>query len=413
MNADIITIGDEILIGQIVDTNSVFIAKELNKIGVEVRQITSIQDERNHILNTLKEASKHSEIIIITGGLGPTNDDITKDCLCEYFDDTLVLNQEALQNVNKIFAAYGKNSISELNKAQAMLPSKATILPNPFGTAPGMWFGEKDSVIVSLPGVPFEMKELMRNEVLPKLTTTFNRPYIIHKTLVVYDIGESALSEKIASWENNLPKFLKLAYLSGLGFVRLRISARGENPEILQQGIYNQVFKLNEIIGKHIKSQEDGDTLEIQIAKILTNNGKTLATSESCTGGNIGACFVENPGASAFFKGTLTTYSTESKIEILGISEEVIQKYSVVSVEVAKEMAENARKLFKTDYAIATTGNAGPLKGDSDYPIGTVCIALATPYETKCFQFMFGKHREKIIGKAVTKSLEILLEELQ
>ncbi len=413
MNVEIITIGDEILIGQIIDTNSAFISQELNKIGVEVRQITSVQDERVHILHSLKEASKQSEIIILTGGLGPTKDDITKKCLCQYFDDELVLNEEALQNVELIFEAYGKGPISKLNRDQAMLPSKATVLPNPFGTASGMWFEENGTVVISLPGVPFEMKELMKSEVLPKLQTRFNRPFILHKTLVVYDIGESALAEKIVDWENNLPSFLKLAYLPGLGFVRLRLSARGKNREFLEKGIEEQVLGLHELVGKHIKGYDDGDSLEVQIAKLLLVKGKTLATAESCTGGKIGACFAKNPGASLVYKGSVSSYATESKIGILEVSKELIEKHTVVSVEVAKAMAENVRKLFKSDYAISTTGNAGPTKGDSDAPIGTVCIGLATPHGTKGFNFMFGNHREKIMGKAVTKSLEILLEELQ
>ena len=413
MNADIITIGDEILIGQVVDTNSTFIAQELDKIGVEVRQITSIQDEREHILSSLKTASEHSEIVIVTGGLGPTKDDITKECLCQYFDDSLVLNDQALQNIERIFAAYGKLSISELNRGQAMLPSKAIMLPNQYGTASGMWFEKNGTVVISLPGVPFEMKELMRNEVLPKLQNHFNRPFIVHKTVIVYDIGESDLAEKIADWENNLPSFLKLAYLPGLGFVRLRLSARGKNREFLENGIEEQILGLHELVGEHIKSYEDGDSLEVQIAKLLMTHKKTLATAESCTGGKIGACFAKKPGASSIYKGSVTTYATESKIEILGISEELIQKHTVVSIEVAKAMAKQVRKLFKADYALSTTGNAGPTKGDSDAPIGTVYIGLATPRGTKGFQFMFGNHREKIVEKALIKSLEILLEELQ
>lgn len=413
MNAEIITIGDEILIGQIVDTNSAFISQELNKIGIEVRQITSVQDEREHILSTLQLASEHSEIVIITGGLGPTKDDITKECLCQYFEDSLVLNREALRNIEEIMAKYGKKNISELNRGQAMLPSTAQILANPYGTAPGMWFDRNGTVIICLPGVPYEMKELMRNEVLPKLQTRFERPFIVHKTLSVYDYSESALAEKIADWENNLPSFLKLAYLPGLGFVRLRLSARGDNEEFLHTGIEEQVLSLYELVGEHIKSYEDSDPLEVQIAKLLMTQEKTLATAESCTGGKIGAMFAKNPGASSIYKGTITSYATHSKTEVLGVSKKLIDKKTVVSLEVAKAMAEEVRKLFKADYALSTTGNAGPTKGDSDAPIGTVCIGLSTPQGTRGFNFMFGNHREKIVGKAVTKSLEILLDELQ
>lgn len=412
MTAEIITIGDEILIGQIVDTNSAFIAKELNKIGIDVRQVVSIQDEKSHILSTLKDASEKSEVVIITGGLGPTKDDITKQVLCDYFDDRLVLCEAALKKIEKIFADYSKDPISELNRNQALLPSKATPLLNDYGTASGMWFDENGTVYISLPGVPFEMKELLTSQVLPKLRQRFKRPFIVHKTVLVYGIGESALAEKIEDWENALPSFIKLAYLPGLGTVRLRLSARGTDELVLKDSIENQIQSLHQLIGDCIKGYEGEETLEVRIAKLLTHKSKTLATVESCTGGRLAAVFTSNPGASTYFKGSIVSYATSSKNDVLKIPEALIEEYSVVGPEITKAMAVKGRELFHADYALATTGNAGPTKGDSNAEIGRVFIALATPQGTTCFDFKMGNHREKVLGKAVNKSLEILLDEI-
>lgn len=412
MTAEIITIGDEILIGQIVDTNSAFISKELNKIGIDVRQIISIQDEKAHILSSLKNAAEKSEIVIITGGLGPTNDDITKQTLCGYFKDELVLCKEALVDIEKIFAAYSSDPISDLNRNQAMLPSRAIPLLNKYGTAPGMWFDENDRVYISLPGVPFEMKELLVSEVLPRLQERFERPFIIHKTILTYGIGESALAEKIEAWENALPAYIKLAYLPGLGFVRLRLSARGNNEQLLKDNVATQVNELHKLIDEHIKGYEDEDSMEVRIAKLLTEQHKTLATVESCTGGKIASVFTENPGASAYFKGSIVSYATSVKEKVLNVPKAIIDEYSVVSAETAKIMAIRGREMLEADYVLATTGNAGPTKGDSDAEIGRVYIALATPNSVECFSYSMGNHREKVLAKTVSKSLEILWEEL-
>jgi len=412
MKAEIITIGDEILIGQIVDSNSAFIGKELNKIGVDVQQITSIQDEENHILKTLEEASQKAQIVIVTGGLGPTKDDITKKTFCKYFKDELVLNQQVLENIEELFKKYVSDPISDMNRGQAYIPSKAQALFNDYGTAPGMWIEENNVVYISLPGVPFEMKALMTNQVIPKLQERFERPFIIHKTVLTYGMGESTISQKIEDWENNLPKFIKLAYLPGLGRVRLRLSARGENEELLLKELDNQLGQLHLLIGDIIKGYEGEGSLEEQIVQIFIEKGKTLTTAESCTGGRIAAKLTTVPGASGFFKGGLVTYGTETKTSILKISEKIIDKHSVVSAEVTKQMAENAKQIFQTDYAIATTGNAGPKKGDSDAEIGTVFIALATPNGVEVFENHLGKEREKVSQKAVYKALGLLLDEL-
>lgn len=413
MTAEIITIGDEILIGQIVDTNSTFISNELNKIGIDVRQITSIQDEKSHILASLKNASQQSEIVIITGGLGPTKDDITKQSLCEYFDDELVLSEEALKNITQIFSAYDQLPLSDMNRSQALLPSKADLLPNKYGTASGMWFDEEGTIYISLPGVPFEMKELMLSEVLPRLGQHFDRTYILHKTVLTYGLGESVIAEKIAAWEEALPTFIKLAYLPGLGMVRLRLSARGLDETVLKDELTKQISELRNLLGSSIKGSEEELPLEIQIAKSLTRNQKTLATIESCTGGRIASIFTQNPGASAYFNGSIVSYATAVKTDVLHISAALIEKYSVVSREVTEVMARKGQELFKTDYVLATTGNAGPTKGDSDAAVGTVFIALATPSGVRSFGYNMGNHREKVLGKATQKALEILWEELR
>lgn len=407
MDAEIITIGDEILIGQIVDSNSAFIGKELNKIGIEVNQITSIRDDRQHILNALDEASNRSNIVIVTGGLGPTKDDITKTTLAAYFDDKLVQNENAL---NHIKALFGKMDVPllQVNLDQAMLPSKATALKNKHGTAPGMWLEKEGVVYISLPGVPYEMKSLLSDAVLPKLAEKFKRPYIVHRTVLTYGMGESSLAQKIESWEDALPGFIKLAYLPSPGRVRLRLTARGGDGEKLRSEIDEQIRKLHDLIGDHIGGYEGESSLEEEIAERLTKSQKTLATAESCTGGKIASMFTEIPGASAYFQGSIVTYATAAKNNVLGIPQEKIDKYSVVSAEITEEMARRVQKLFKVDYALATTGNAGPTKGDSDAEIGTVFVALADGENVEVREFHLGNQREKVMKKAVFKALAML-----
>jgi nicotinamide-nucleotide amidase len=410
MQAEIITIGDEILIGQIIDTNSAFIAKQLNKIGVEVYQISSIQDEKTHILNAFNEASSRSNIVIITGGLGPTKDDITKHTFCEYFNDELVLDESVLAHVQDIFTKYVSTPILESNKSQAWIPSQAIPLHNEYGTAPGMWFEKKGVVYISMPGVPYEMKAIFMEQALPRLQDRFRTPYIIHKTVLTYGLGESAIADRIEDWENQLPPFIKLAYLPSLGRVRLRLSARGEDEVVLKSGLDTAIERLNRVIGDIIKGYEDEQTLEERIAEAFISQGKTLVTAESCTGGRLAAKFTEIPGASSYFIGSVISYATSAKNDVLQISEALIAKHSVVSSEITKVMAEKARAMFKADFAIATTGNAGPTKGDSDAEIGTVFIAVASPDDTQVQKFQFGKHRERVTQKAVNKALELIYE---
>ncbi|MCL6267931.1 competence/damage-inducible protein A [Flagellimonas myxillae] len=412
MQAEIITIGDEILIGQIVDSNSAFISKALNKIGVAVYQITSVQDEREHILDALETAGNRSEVVILTGGLGPTKDDITKHTLCEFLDDTLVRDQKVLENIEELFKKYFSTPISELNRNQALVPSKATVLQNPNGTAPGLWTKKGRTVFVSLPGVPFEMKHLIHTEVIPKITSEFERPHIYHKTIVTYGMGESAIADKIEEWENNLPHFIRLAYLPNLGKVRLRLTARGADKEQLETVVAQQVQQLHTLIGDIIYGEDDGDSIEQQIGKVLTQKQLSLSTAESFTGGKIAEKITAIPGASAYFKGSVVSYATETKIEVLGVPKAVIEEHSVVSEEVATAMAENVRRIMESDFAIATTGNAGPSKGDSDAEVGTVFIAISSPNGTFAQKFTIGKNRERIVNRSVNRAFEMLWKEI-
>lgn len=412
MKATIVTIGDEILIGQIVDTNSGFIAKALDRIGVAVHEMISISDDKQHILDTFSKLQNQVDLVIITGGLGPTKDDITKHTFCEYFEDTLVVNTSVLAHVTEIIEGIYKRPITQLNKDQALVPSKCTILHNKMGTAPGMWMKKEQTVFVSLPGVPYEMKYLMEHEIIPKVVREYERPYIIHKTILTYGEGESKIAERIEDWENNLPVFIKLAYLPNPGRVRLRLTARGTNKALLEKTIADNVITLTKLIGDIIVGFDEDDTMEVVLGRLLTQQKKTIATAESCTGGKIAQMLSSVPGASNYFKGSVVSYATETKIKVLGISEALIQKHSVVSAEVAKAMAISIQKLLQTDYAIATTGNAGPTKGDADAEVGTVFIALAAADEVVVHEFNFGQPREKVIDRTVNKSMELLQKEI-
>lgn len=412
MFAEIITIGDEILIGQIIDTNSAFIAQELNKIGVSVYQISSVQDERLHILEALQEAEARADVIIMTGGLGPTKDDITKHTLCEYFNDILVENKEVLAHVEAIFKKHLGIPLLEVNKNQALVPSKADVLHNEYGTAPGMWIKREGKVFVSLPGVPFEMKNLINTKVLPRIIQEFKRPYIVHKTIITYGIGESSLADRISSVEDNLPGMVKLAYLPSLGSVRLRLSAKGNDSEQLNALVDLEAEKIRNLLGDLVLGEAGDEPVESVIAQLLTKKGMTLGTAESCTGGKIAEQITSIPGASAYFKGSIVSYATETKIEVLKVSKTIIDEFSVVSAEVAVEMATNLRKILKTDFAIATTGNAGPTKGDSDAEVGTVFIAIVSPNATVVEKYRMGSQRERIVQKSVNKAFEMLQKEI-
>ena len=412
MKAVIITIGDEILIGQIVDTNSGFIAKSLDKIGIDIHEIISISDNKKHILETFAKLQNQVDLVLITGGLGPTKDDITKHTFCEYFEDQLVRNEEVEKHVIDLIEKAMNRPASQMNKDQALVPSKCTVLHNAVGTAPGMWMNKENTVYISLPGVPYEMKYILENGIIPKIVKEYKRPYIIHKTILTYGQGESLVAERIEDWENNLPEFIKLAYLPSPGRVRLRLSARGIDKELLEQKINENVLLLTQLIGDIIVGYEEDETIEVMLGRLLTSKNATLATAESCTGGKIAQVITSVPGASNYFKGSVVSYATETKISVLGISSELIKEHSVVSYEVAKEMALAVKKIMNTDYAIATTGNAGPSKGDENSEIGTVFIAIATPNNLVVEEFNFGQPRVKVIDRAVNKAFEMLHKEI-
>lgn len=412
MKATIVTIGDEILIGQIIDTNSGYIAKALDKIGVQTTEMLSISDDKKHILNTLSSLQNKVDLVIITGGLGPTKDDITKHTFCEYFNDVLEVNQEVLTHVTEMIEGFYKRPITQLNKDQALVPSKCEILFNKVGTAPGMWMKKENTVYISLPGVPFEMKYIVENVIIPKVIKEYKRPYIVHKTILTYGQGESMVAERIESWENNLPEFIKLAYLPNPGRVRLRLTARGENEEILKESIEENVQSLTKIIGDIIVGFDEDETIEVIIGRLLKQQGKTISTAESCTGGKIAQMLTSVAGSSNYFRGSVVSYATDTKISVLGVDAQTIEKFSVVSAEVAREMALGIQKLMKTDYAIATTGNAGPYKGDAGAEVGTVFIALATPNQVLVEEFNFGQPREKVIDRTANKAFEILQKEI-
>lgn len=411
MLAEIITIGDEILIGQVVDTNSAYISKALNKIGVQVFQITSIQDDRTHILHAFEDAKKRVDIVIVTGGLGPTKDDITKQTFCEFLDDELIEDKEVLQHVKEIYKKHTNHPLLPESLHQALVPSKATILKNNYGTAPGMWMEKDKTVFISLPGVPYEMKRLMESEALPRIIRKFKCPYIYHKTLLTYGMGESEIVKIIHKWEDALPNNIKLAYLPSFGRVRMRLSSKGNDKNKVEAAVNSEMKTLHNLLKSIVVGYEGDTTLVQEIAKKFIKKQKTLSIVESCTGGAIAEMITAQAGVSAFFRGSMVTYATQVKSSVLKVEEALINEFSVVSKEVVEAMAIQSTKIFKTDFAVATTGNAGPTKGDADDEVGTVFIAIAGPLGVYSEKFNFGQPRERVIAKAANKALELLLKE--
>ena len=412
MKAAIVTIGDEILIGQIADTNSTFIAKALDRIGVQTVEMRSISDQREALLHTFSAYQNQVDFVVMTGGLGPTKDDITKKTLADYFEDTLVRNSDVEQHVVALIEKVLQRPASQLNKDQALVPSQAKVLFNAVGTAPGMWIQKEQTVFISMPGVPYEMKHLMEQQVIPKIAAEYQRPYILHKTLLTYGLGESVVAERIEAWENQLPEYIKLAYLPAPGRVRLRLTARGTDLKLLEEVVAQAVAAVTPLISDILVGFEEDETIEVVVGRLLAQSGQTLATAESCTGGKIAQLLTSVSGASAYFKGSVVCYATEIKTKLLGVDPQLIATHSVVSAEVAKAMALGVQTQMQSDYALATTGNAGPQKGESDAEVGTVFIALATPQEVVVERFNFGQPREKVIDRATVKALEMLQKEI-
>jgi len=406
MLAEIITIGDEILIGQIVDTNSAWMAQQLNNAGIRVKQISSVSDSREHILTALKEAGGRAELIFITGGLGPTKDDITKNTLAEYFGVGMVENKEALDNVLRIFAKYNRPML-DINKAQALVPANCEVITNKNGTAPGMWFNVDEKIYVSMPGVPFEMMYMMEEEVIPKIKTLFKLPIIIHKTILTVGEGESFLATRIADIEDSLPKHIKLAYLPKLGQVRLRLSGQGDDEQSLRDEIEQYAAKIVARVSENVAVEED-IALEKSILDFMAERDLTLSVAESCTGGYISHLFTQHAGSSRVFFGGTVSYSNGLKESILGVKKATLDKYGAVSEETVVEMVEGALRNFKSDYAIAVTGIAGPDGGTVDKPVGTVWIAVASAEKTVQKKFTFGSKRLQNIERSASAALFML-----
>ena len=411
MKADIITIGDEILIGQIIDTNSAWIAARLGEIGVSIRRKYSIGDRREEIISAVEESMAKAEITIITGGLGPTKDDITKRVLAEIFNSPMICHTETYERVERMMAARGI-AFNDLNKGQAMVPECCTVLANHKGTAPGMWFERNGRVVVSLPGVPFEMEGLMTESVLPLLTRHFELSSVVHRTAITYGLAESMMAELIAPWEDALPPHLHLAYLPSPSQLRLRLSAYDVDKEQAEREFDEQFAKLIPILGDYFVGWGD-TTVQSAVAEILVKRGETLASAESCTGGVIASKFTAMSGASEYFWGGVVSYDNSVKENVLGVSRHNLETYGAVSEQVARQMAEGVRRLCGTTYGVATTGVAGPTGGSPEKPVGTVWVAVATPTHTIAKLFQHGKVRAVNIERAATAAINLLRLELK
>ena len=407
MIAEIITIGDEILIGQIIDTNSAWIARELNNIGIRVKQISSVSDDRQHILTALAEASHRADDILITGGLGPTKDDITKKTIAEYFGVKLIENKDALDNVLRIFSRYTSRPMLEVNRLQAQVPENCEVILNKNGTAPGMWFNVDGKIYVSMPGVPHEMMYMMEEGVIPKLKSSLKLPFIIHKTILTVGEGESFLAERIADIEDTLPPYIKLAYLPKLGQVRLRLSGYGEDEAFLREKVNEFAAKIIERVANVVAAEED-IPLEKAILNFMASKDLTLSLAESCTGGYISHLFTQHAGSSKVFFGGAVSYSYELKESILGVKSETLKHYGAVSKETVTEMVEGALLNFKSDYAIAVTGIAGPDGGTPEKPVGTVWIAVANINKIVVKKLTFGNKRRENIERSAISALNML-----
>lgn len=411
MKSTIVTIGDEILIGQILDTNSRYISQKLNEAGITVCERTSIGDDAEEIERTLERALDRSDIVIITGGLGPTKDDITKHTLARWFGSRLVFDGRVAEHVETLLARRGI-AFNELNRGQAMVPECCTVLFNAHGTAPGMWFERDGRVVVSLPGVPFEMEHLMTDQVMPRLKARFALRQIVHRTLITSGLAESMLAEKIAPWEEALPDYLRLAYLPSPGVVRLRLSAYEVEGESVSQEIERRFAELQRLIPRHVIGFERA-TMQELVHRLLSRHGRTLATAESCTGGAIASRFTALPGASAYFLCGVVSYSNRAKSDLLGVPAETIGRQGAVSEEVARLMAEGARRAAGADYAVATTGIAGPSGGSEQKPVGTVWMAVAGPRRTVALLRQCGTDRGQIIDRASAFAIALLRDELE
>ncbi len=411
MKACIISIGEELLIGQTINTNAAWIAARLNELGIETHEIAVITDRHDEILRCLTSCSNRADLILITGGLGPTRDDVTKHALCEYFGTELVMNETVLEDVEAYFSRLGR-TVTDLNREQALVPAKAEALRNAFGTAPGLWFKENGKSYIAMPGVPHEMRSMMEKLVLPVLAALPRKQYIIHKSILTQGIGESALAQKISKWEDSLPGYIQLAYLPSMGIVKLRLTAKGKDESILKKAIDDQIKRLQDIIPEYIWGY-DGDTLEHVVYDLMTRQGLTLATAESCTGGYMAHRITGMPGSSDFYKGSIIAYSNEVKVNMLGVKEFDLAKHGAVSRQIAVQMAERLRELYKVDYAIGITGIAGPGGGTEEKPVGTTWIALSGNNGTESVKLSLADNRERNIIRATQAAFMMLIRHLK
>ena len=411
MNAEIITIGDEILIGQIVDTNAAYIAQKLNGAGIIVSERSSVGDRAEQITRAIEQSMQRSDIVILTGGLGPTKDDITKTTLAKLFGGQMRNDKRVEEHVRSMLALRGIE-FNELNRSQAMVPDSCEVLFNAHGTAPGMWFEREGKVVISLPGVPFEMRHLMEDEVLPRLQSRFALRQVVHRTLITAGIAESMLAARIAEWEDALPNYLRLAYLPAPNIVRLRLSAYDVDGTVAEQEIEERFRQLEELIPDNIVGFE-GATLQEQVHHLLIESGKTLAVAESCTGGSISAKFTAMAGASTYFICGVTAYANEAKRDILGVDESLIEHHGAVSEEVARAMAEGVRRISGADFAVATTGIAGPTGSSEQKPVGTVWFAVASERGTVAKMRNSGTDRGQVIDRATAYAIEFLRDHIK
>lgn len=411
MNVEIISIGDELLYGKTINTNAAWIGEQLSMIGFEIERVSTISDSEQAIRNTVQTAMQHHTIVLITGGLGPTNDDITKHVLCDMFETKLVFHEPAFATINA-FLKSRNGEMNENNRSQAMLPVDAYLVPNECGTAWGMWFEKLNSIVISMPGVPFEMKHMMQTYIIPKLQESFVLPPIVHRHVLCTGIAEAKLAHVIAQWESQLPACIHLAYLPSPGIVKLRLTAIGVEVQQAKHIIAQQEAALLPIIQEYVYGY-DNQTLEEIIGELLLKKHATISTAESCTGGNIAKTIVQVPGSSQYYKGSIIAYCNDIKIDKLEVSQDLLVEYGEVSKQVVEAMAANCKRICKTEYAIATTGIAGPTGGTDQNPVGTVWIAVATPSNIYSQKFLFGEHRERTIQRSTIAALNVLQKNIE
>ncbi len=409
-DVEIMTIGDELLYGQVVDTNSAFMGQELGKIGLRVRQISSVSDRADEIVAALDQARQRARVVLITGGLGPTKDDLTKHVLARYFGTELVLHEPTLRHVEQIFQRFNRPML-DVNRQQALVPANCQVLPNAVGTAPGMWFEDQGTIFVSMPGVPFEMKRLMTDHVLPRLQSQFRIAPIEHIVVMTAGLGESFLAQKIEDWETALPPNIKLAYLPSFGAVRLRLTSSDDGLPDLRGRMLALLPALRERIGEYIFAEEE-TTLEAAIGQLLLAKGLTIGTAESCTGGLVAQRLTSVAGSSGYFRGAIVAYHNDIKQEELGVRAETLATHGAVSEATVREMAEGARRRLGVDVAVATSGIAGPTGATATKPVGTVCLAYADGTQTISREYVMDRGRALNTEYAAQSVLTLLRQQL-